>query len=349
MKTPLLFSLPFMISLVGCGSSATAPDPSLTELAAAEVIAATQEGIKRQQSKASSRAFVFHYDFRLHGLQPGTPLKVWLPVPQTNEWQVVKPGEMIAPVVPTETFEARYSNKMQHFDFAVPESGEASFRIPYEVTRKEVRLEELDSDDLLPGDLFLTANNKVPIEGKATSLLGGVALPLDPIKRARAIYDLVDDHVKYSKDGEGWGQGDSEWVCDSRFGNCTDFHSLFISLARSKGIHARFEIGFPIAPDVESGLVGGYHCWGWFHVDGKGWVPVDISEADKHPEMKEYYFGNVTADRVAFSTGRDLVLEPKQSRPPLNFFVYPYAEVDGNVLDRKHVELKFAFDTPGHG
>ena len=91
--------------------------------------------------------------------------------------------------------------------------------------------------------------------------------------------------------------------------------------------------------------MGGYHCWGWFFVAGKGWVPVDISEADKHPEMKEYYFGNLTADRVAFSVGRDLLLEPPQNGPPLNFFVYPYAEVDGEVVERANIELQFSFES----
>jgi hypothetical protein len=38
----------------------------------------------------------------------------------------------------------------------------------------------------------------------------------------------------------------------------------------------------------------------------KGWVPVDISEANRNPELKEYYFGNLTEDRVRFTTGRDI-------------------------------------------
>ena len=122
------------------------------------------------------------------------------------------------------------------------------------------------------------------------------------------------------------------WVCDSRFGNCTDFHSLFISLARSRGLPARFEIGLPLPSKRGEGNIGGYHCWALFHHDQKGWVPVDISEADKHPEMKEYYFGNLTENRVTFTTGRDINLVPKQDGGPLNFFVYPYVEVNGKPL-----------------
>ena len=59
--------------------------------------------------------------------------------------------------------------------------------------------------------------------------------------------------------------------------------------------------------------------------------------------MKEFYFGGLTADRVAFSVGRDLVLSPKQNGPPLNFFVYPYAEVNGKPLERDNVKLEFSY------
>ena len=137
------------------------------------------------------------------------------------------------------------------------------------------------------------------------------------------------------------------WVCDSRTGNCTDFHSLFISWSRANKIPARFEIGFPLPTERGEGQIKGYHCWAMFHTEDHGWVPVDISEADKHPKMKEYYFGNLTADRVGFSVGRDIVLTPKQEGPPLNYFVYPYVEVDGKPLPKEQIELRFSYKDLG--
>ena len=79
--------------------------------------------------------------------------------------------------------------------------------------------------------------------------------------------------------------------------------------------------------------------------EGKGWVPVDISEANKNPKMKDYYFGNLTEDRVTFTTGRDIDLVPKQDGAPLNFFIYPYVEVDGKPYPADKVERKFASRT----
>ncbi|MFQ5732583.1 MAG: transglutaminase-like domain-containing protein, partial [Planctomycetaceae bacterium] len=191
---------------------------------------------------------------------------------------------------------------------------------------------------------FLAPNAKVPLDGKPLELLAGLKLPNEGLGLGRKLYNRVDAHMKYDKSKPGYGHGDVLWACDSRSGNCTDFHSLFISLARSKGLPARFEIGFPLPKNRRSGTIGGYHCWAHFFVENHGWVPVDISEADKNPDRKDYFYGNLTEDRVAFTTGRDLELVPRQAGKPLNYFVYPYVEVDGKPWPKDKVQLRFGFE-----
>jgi transglutaminase-like putative cysteine protease len=115
---------------------------------------------------------------------------------------------------------------------------------------------------------------------------------------------------------------------------------LFISLARAEGIPARFEIGFPVPTGTE-GTIPGYHCWAEFFVKGVGWVPVDISEAWKDPKKHDYFFGTLDANRVQFSVGRDLTLQPKQAGGPLNYFIYPYVEVDGKPFEG--IDKKFSY------
>jgi transglutaminase-like putative cysteine protease len=149
------------------------------------------------------------------------------------------------------------------------------------------------------------------------------------LEMARAIYNHVVATVKYDKSGKGWGNGDIYYACDARRGNCTDFHAIFIGYTRAVGIPARFAIGFPLPADRGAGKIAGYHCWAEFYAAGIGWVPVDASEAAKNPARREYFFGAHDENRVEFSKGRDVQLAPQQQGAPLNYFVYPYVEVDG--------------------
>ncbi len=148
----------------------------------------------------------------------------------------------------------------------------------------------------------------------------------------RARYDYVRTVMTYDKTVPGWGRGDSERACDVHKGNCTDFHSLFMSLSRAEGVPARFEMGYATLPGGETDRAGGYHCWAWFYRDG-AWVPVDISEGNLNPDRAGFYFGHLDADRVAFSTGRDVKF-PEMQGPPLNYFpAAAYVEVDGRPFD----------------
>ena len=82
-------------------------------------------------------------------------------------------------------------------------------------------------------------------------------------------------------------------------------------------------------------------CWAQFYVYGIGWVPVDASEAWKNPKLTDYFFGAHDVHRVLFTRGRDIRLNPAQQGEPLNYFIYPYAEMDGKLF--KGIETKFRF------
>ncbi len=295
-----------------------------------------------KQGAPKQRTFLFTYAGAVTGLKAGEKARVWLPVPPSNADQTVKREAQDLPADAKEGKDSQYGNAMLYFDAAADKDGSVPFSVTYKVTRREVRGAEKDRADDTLLTRFLQPDKLVPVEGKPLELLKGQVLPKDPQAAAKVLYELVDDHMKYDKTGTGWGRGDAVWACDSKRGNCTDFHSLFISLARANKIPAKFEIGFGIPEKHGSGDVPGYHCWAWFR-DGDGWVPVDISEANKEPKMKDYYFGNLTPDRVVFTTGRDLTLSPRQDGDPLNFFVYPYVEVGGKPYPGDKVVRKFSY------
>ena len=131
------------------------------------------------------------------------------------------------------------------------------------------------------------------------------------------------------KESYAYGNGNSVYACDIGVGNCTDYHSYFMSLSRTMDVPARFHMGFNI-PDGIQGNIGGYHCWSDYHVDGEGWYPVDISEADKDPSKIDFFFGKLDCNRVEFTTGRDLELHNYTKH--INFFIYPI--VEGTTLSK---------------
>jgi transglutaminase-like putative cysteine protease len=298
-----------------------------------------------------SRLFTFHYAFTVKNVPFGKKVRIWIPAAQSDPYQEIKSVSTRGDLPLKKTRESKYGNGVYYAETGAASQAELHFEVDYDVVRHErvalsstprvvaVSLTPKErQEDLQPDALVPITGLPAELAAKETQ---GKTLPLD---RARAIYDYVFTTMKYDKTGTGWGHGDVLYACDAKKGNCTDFHSLFIAMARSQGIPARFEIGFPLPPDKHSAEIAGYHCWSDFYVDGKGWIPVDISEAWKHPEKRDYFFGSHDVNRMQFSMGRDLRLSPAQDGKPLNYFVYPYVEVDGQEYSNVLLTFSFADD-----
>jgi transglutaminase-like putative cysteine protease len=298
-----------------------------------------------------SRHFTFHYAFTVRNLPAGKKVRIWIPAAQSDDYQEVKIISAKGDLPLKKTSESKYGNQIYYAETSSTPS-ELHFDVVYDVIRHE-RVALGQTAHMVSASLSTTEKQQdlepdalVPVTGLpadlATKVTQGKTAPLD---KAHAIYDYVFTTMRYDKTGTGWGNGDVLYACDAKKGNCTDFHSLFIAMARSQGIPARFEIGFPLPPDKHSAEIAGYHCWSDFWIDGKGWIPVDISEAWKHQEKRDYFFGSHDVNRVQFSMGRDLRLNPPQQGKPLNYFVYPYVEVDGQEFP--NVALAFSFADVG--
>jgi transglutaminase-like putative cysteine protease len=299
-----------------------------------------------------SRHFTFHYGFTVKNLPAGKKVRIWIPAAQSDANQEVRVVSAKGDLPLKKTRESKFGNEIYYAEASSAAQPELHFDVQYDVVRRE-RVALNPAAHLVAASLTskerqedLQPDALVPITGLpadlAVKVTEGKTQPLD---KARAIYDYVFTTMKYDKTGTGWGRGDVLYACDAKKGNCTDFHSLFIAMARSQGIPARFEIGFPLPPDKHSAEIAGYHCWADFFERQHGWIPVDISEAWKHPEKRDYFFGSHDMNRVQFSMGRDLRMNPAQEGKPLNYFVYPYVEVDGQ--EYANVSLAFSFADVG--
>jgi len=286
---------------------------------------------------AASRMFEFTYTIRLKDASGGKTLHLWIPVPVSDDQQEISKLEIRSPVPYAMSEETEYHNHYAYAEIDVSRLPQApEIVMTFRATRHENRV-ALDGPARVaatkrPTDLkrSLKPDRLVPLDGVIGDLSRAqTKSSKKPIEKARAIYDFVLSTMRYDKTGDGWGRGDAIFACNAKKGNCTDFHALFIGMMRAAGIPARFEIGFPLPRDKSAGDISGYHCWAQFWIDGLGWIPVDASEAWKDPSRRDYFFGAHDANRVLFTRGRDIRLEPPQQGDPLNYFVYPYAELDG--------------------
>lgn len=277
-------------------------------------------------------------------------LEVWIPVPQDAASQTVSNVQVDSPYPGETRVEKENGNRYYYFSTEHPKPGPLEIRISFDLTRSEVlrpslvrashRAPEPSREEL---ERYMRPEALVTLSPRVRELARQITLgQTTPEGKARAIYEYLINTMVYDKTVPGWGQGDTERACDVAKGNCTDFHSLFMSLARAEGIPARFIIGFPLNADAK-GSIPGYHCWAEFYIAGKGWMSVDASDASKlsDPKKREYLFGNLDPNRLEFTRGRDLRLDPPPCAGTLNFFIYPYAEGDGRAITPVSIRLDY--------
>jgi transglutaminase-like putative cysteine protease len=312
-----------------------------------------------QAGTAASRTFEFVY--RAEIVLPADaqgPVHVFVPLPIDSDHQRVHSLDIVAPIPGAIETEPEYGNRYWHGNTTAPLAAPLQLEIRSVVTRDALRRPAPSANGRARANTgeveafarYLGPNARVAVNHEILnpilSEVRAASPDADSAGRARSIYDWVVDNVEYKKVGRGWGNGDTFWACNERYGNCTDFHALFISLARSEGIPARFEMGFSVPADRSEGSIEGYHCWVQFHLPESGWFPIDASEASKRPEHRELLYGGLPADRVHFSIGRDLKLGPDHHGAPLNYFIYPYVEVAGEAWDGP-VEKSFEYRDVG--
>ncbi len=310
-------------------------------------------------SKAPERSFEFNYKVKLHA-NPNKNMKVWIPLPQSNEVQTISELDIKTDIPYEIKTEKQHGNTYFYAQIKEGLKQTSNIDIRFRVNRKQRGVTKFESTD--PSQ-YLNANRLVPVGDRFDSIAKANKFSSENM---RSVYDFVLSEMYYgkpksqnpsdhyyaslptniktgiSKDsvvslylnttkiaGEfTFGNGNSDYACDISVGNCTDFHSYFMSLTRSMKVPSRFHIGFSI-PEGQSGIIGGYHCWADFYQNNE-WSPVDISEADKAPSRADFYFGKLDANRVELTQGRDLILEG-YSKGPVNFFVYPIVECNGEA------------------
>jgi len=164
------------------------------------------------------------------------------------------------------------------------------------------------------------------------------------LAKAQAVYDWIVENMYRDANIKGCGFGEVGKLLDTLGGKCADIHSVFVALARASGVPAREIYGLRIPAGSSGDATRAQHCWAEFYLPGYGWVvvdPADVAKAILEKKLtlaqaqpyREYFFGAVDESRIAYGTGRNILLSPAQAGAPLTYFMYPYAEAGGKMLN----------------
>ena len=271
----------------------------------------------------------------------GHLVEIWIPVPQSDGNQQILEVTAESDTDLSLHFDREWGNGLLHGRLPSARGFRGTFI--FQVERRTVSVKSdpaqarplsgasgLYRRSLMP-ELHVRVDEKT--RGQARQLVGAER---NPLNQARIFYDHVTDYMAYDAEKQSWtGSTDHALVC--QVGNCNDIHALYISLCRSAGIPARLVMGFALEGDDQCDICG-YHCWAEIYIAGLGWLPVDASCACKYGHAG---FGTLDRNHIAFSRGRDLLLEPPQKGDRLLFFPSAYAEVDGTPCAGVERRLRF--------
>ncbi|MBK6697120.1 MAG: transglutaminase domain-containing protein [Myxococcales bacterium] len=322
---------------------------------------------------ARSATFAAQNEVKIQVPEGAKLVRLWMAMPQEDTAQDVREFQVTAPA-PHRVEGDKDGNKFVYVEFKEPKDKELLVRETFVVTRREVKsgVDASKSRPITDAEraqyaAHLGPNENVVIDDEIRKLSASiVGTEKNPVLASRKLYDWVLNNVEYwvkdPKNKKASPIGSTTYCLTNKTGNCTDFHSLWTSLARAQGIPTRMIYGSFFKAELDGQSEDqSYHCWPEFYAPGFGWVPHDVAIADifagdfqTTPDNEkpvrlttgdgyrggdrakvDYYFGNIDERRVTWSRGRDLTLSPKQEGGPVNALPKAYVEIDGKVAAEK--------------
>jgi transglutaminase-like putative cysteine protease len=303
-----------------------------------------------QDSPPKQRHFVLRYSVNVKDVPAGKEFRIWIPLAHTDAFQDVQVLSKQGDAKLHKSAEDAYGNTALYAEAEPERTRDFRFTIEYDVVRTE-RI-DLTGGKLASGAhperasgpvlaMYLQPDRLAPAAGPAAQFATEqTKSATTPLEKTLAIYDSIRQTFHFNASAAGCCQGDVNWSVGAKQGDSVDLASVFVAMARSQQIPARSAIGFHL-PDEHSGELRKSTAWAEFYAAPLGWLPADPATAIRNSDSREYAFGSLDKNRIQFSVGRDLKLNPPQEGGPLNFLIAPYVEIEGKPYNRVSLDVSF--------
>ncbi len=222
-----------------------------------------------------------------------TNFKVYMPIPQTNEYQTINnvtlsDGEAVV--------DNNYDNKFLYVEKNNLPSNPWEVTSTFNITPKTVNIDFSQITEIKEYDQNSTAykrhlGNRGEYINTSNSTIMQIGDQLwnessNVLEYARKCYEYVATHYNYIR---------GSWrtlaqILQAGGGECGDFSTLVVNLLRYKNIPSRHNICLRLDTD------NSYHVWVDFYLEDYGWIPLDATY--KHDFPNGDYFGRYAGDCI---------------------------------------------------
>ena len=300
-------------------------------------------------AESASGTIIMEFDLSSHNSDKEANL--WIPYPITNKNQTISnirvDGNYSSSGVYTES---KFQNPMLYSHWNTG-SKSRKLKFTFDVTRQEITTKALPEKETVwdPADyaLYLSPSRLGPINGEVKELADKItAGQTTVLGKAKAIYDWTCENTYRNPETRGCGIGDVYQLLKDPGGKCTDISSIYVALARAANVPAREIMGIRQGKKEGQDISKWQHCWAEFYLPGHGWVPVDPADVRKMmlkqnlslcdiktAKYREYFWAGLDPYRIKLGEGKDIDLNPPQSGEPVNYLMYPFAQIGDETLD----------------
>ncbi|MCE9529019.1 MAG: transglutaminase-like domain-containing protein [Planctomycetales bacterium] len=212
-------------------------------------------------------------------------LKVWIPVPPSNNAQIVKASEFSTfplDVKPKIGTEKTYGNQFAYFEFKEPQGAQIirhKFQIQTYELRWNIEPEQVKSIEKWPAsfDSYRRSESQaVVLDDRFQKLITQVVPKRkNPLLDLSLVMNWVGENFTYDHRDASLA-ADALKAFDTHRGHCSDYHGFCAAMGRALGYPTRVTYGINTFPKNSPS-----HCKLEAFLPPYGWVSFDVSETQK--------------------------------------------------------------------